>query len=101
MDSVTPNLKQVRESLRRLLPELRRQYKIASLGIFGSYVRKEQRADSDLDLLVTFDETPSLLKLIELENHLSDALGVKVDLVLKDSLKPQIGERVLAEVLPV
>ena len=101
MDSVAPDLRQIQEALRRLLPGLRGQYKIATLGIFGSYVRREQRADSDLDLLVSFEETPSLLKLIDLENRLSDDLGIKVDLVLKDSLKPHIGKQVLAEVLPV
>jgi hypothetical protein len=101
MATAAPTLEELRPLLRHLVPGLRRQYKLASLGIFGSYVRNEQRADSDLDLLVTFDEPPSLLKLIELENHLSDALGVKVDLVLKDSLKPHIGKQVLAEVLPL
>jgi predicted nucleotidyltransferase len=90
-----------REILRRHLPSLVRRYHVASLGLFGSYVRHENRPDSDLDVLVTFSETPSLLRLIELENHLSDLLGVKVDLVMRDALKPQIGQRVLAEVVPV
>ncbi len=51
--------------------------------------------------LVTFDEPPSLLQLIELENHLTDLLGVKVDLVMQDALKPRIGKRVMSEVLSV
>ena len=72
-----------------------------TLGIFGSYVRHENRIDSDLDLLVTFDRTPGLFRLIELENYLGDLLGVRVDLVLKDSLKPAIGRQILAEALPV
>ena len=64
-------------------------------------MRREQRPDSDLDLLVAFDEPPGLLKFIELENHLTDLLGVKVDLVMQDALKPAIGKRVLAEVVQV
>jgi uncharacterized protein len=92
---------QMREILRQQLPSLSRRYHVASLGLFGSYVRHENRPDSDLDVLVTFAETPSLLRLIELENHLSDLLGVKVDLVMRDALKPQIGRRILAEVVPV
>jgi hypothetical protein len=69
--------------------------------MFGSYLRHEQCAESDLDLLVTFDELPSLLKFIELENHLTDILGIKVDWVMADTLKPHIGERILAEIVAV
>ncbi len=50
---------------------------------------------------MTFHQTPSLLRFIELENYLSDELGVRVDLVLRDSLKPHIGENVLTEVVSV
>ncbi len=87
--------------LRELLPLLAARYHVASLGLFGSYLHGTQRPDSDLDVLVTFDEAPSLLHLIELENYLSDQLGVKVDLVPREALKPRIGECVLREVVPV
>lgn len=83
--------------LQRHLPELEEEYKVSSLGVFGSYVRGEQREDSDLDVLVEFYETPGLIKFSELEYHLSDLLGIKVDLVPKDSLRPRIGERILSE----
>jgi uncharacterized protein len=78
---------------------LQDQYKVSELGIFGSYVRKEQIETSDVDVLVEFSETPSLLKFINLENYLSDNLGVKVDLVHKAGLKPRLGERILEEVV--
>lgn len=78
---------------------LRERYQVRELGIFGSYVRQEQTETSDVDVLVEFSETPSLLKFINLENYLSDNLGVKVDLVHKTGLKPRIGERILAEVV--
>jgi predicted nucleotidyltransferase len=94
-------LTQLRDILRSQLPSLALRYHVDSLGLFGSYVRHENRPDSDLDVLITFSEAPSLLRFIELENHLSDLLGVKVDLVMRDALKPQIGRRVLAEVVPV
>jgi len=92
---------QLRLRLKQKMAFLARTYQVESLGIFGSYARKEQNAQSDLDLLVTFTETPSLLRLIELENYLSDWLGIRVDLVMKDSLKPRVSDRVLTEVLPV
>ena len=80
---------------------LAEQYNVATLEVFGSYVRREQRKDSDLDILVTFNKPPSLLKFVRLENYLSDTLGVKVDLVMKDSLKLAIGRNILREVVPV
>jgi predicted nucleotidyltransferase len=85
--------------LRRNLPELREKYNVSYLGIFGSYIRGEQTKDSDLDILVQYDKKPGLLKYIELENYLSDILGVKVDLVMKSALKPNIGKRILNEVV--
>lgn len=78
---------------------LQKRYQVKELGIFGSYVRQEQTADSDVDVLVEFYKTPSLLKFVNLENYLSDNLGVKVDLVHKTGLKPRIGARILAEVI--
>ena len=87
--------------LREQLPILAEQYNVATLEVFGSYVRHEQRRDSDLDILVTFNKPPSLLKFVRLENYLSDKLGVKVDLVMKDSLKPAIGKNILREVVPI
>jgi len=96
-----PSLFTIRETLRKQLPILRQRYKLTSLGIFGSYVRNEQIAGSDLDLLVSFDDPPGLLKFIEMENYLSDLLGLKVDLVMQDALKPRIGGRILREATPV
>jgi uncharacterized protein len=95
------SLQRYQRLLREQLPFLAARYRVASLGLFGSYLHGTQRPDSDLDVLVSFHEVPSLLRLIELENHLSDLLGVKVDLVLRDALKPHIGERILREVVPV
>ena len=91
-------LTQIIEALRRMRPLLSARYQVESLGVFGSYVRSEQRPDSDLDILVSYREPPGLLKFIELENYLSDTLGIKIDLVMKDSLKPHIGEHILHEV---
>lgn len=96
------HLEEVIGTLRAHVPELRERYGVRTLGVFGSYVRGKERRGSDLDLLVEFDERPlTLIQFVELERHLSDLLGVKVDLVEKSALKPAIGRRVLEEVLPV
>lgn len=87
--------------LRDLLPVLRIQYRVRTLEVFGSYVRGEAKTDSDLDILVTYDEVPSLFKFVALENYLSDMLEVKVDLVMKDGLKPSMREFILEEAQPI
>jgi predicted nucleotidyltransferase len=78
--------------------ELKKTYKVRSIGVFGSYVRGEQKKKSDVDILVEFDEIPSLLRFMELEQHLKNLLGTRVDLVTKEALKPHIGKRILEEV---
>ncbi len=95
-----PNLDNFLEDLQSIFPELRERYGITQLGIFGSYIRGEQTAKSDLDLLVEFEPERrfGLLTFCELENELSDRLGIKVDLVMKTGLKPHLGKRILAEV---
>ena len=94
-------LDQLIDSLRAMKPELESRYQVVELAVFGSFTRRSQRADSDLDILVGFREPPSLLRFIQLENELSDGLGVKVDLVMRDALKPRIGRRILEEIVPV
>ena len=89
------------EVLQRSTPELARRYRVKFIGIFGSYAPRQQRKSSDLDVLVDFTDPPSLLKFVEMENHLSDLLGVPVDLVMRDALKPGIGEHILREVVPL
>ena len=93
------SLKKLLEILHKQVPLLVERYGVEKLEVFGSHVRQEQTKDSDLDVLVTSKEAPSLLTFIALENYLSDLLGVKVDLVTQDSLKPKISQRVLNEAI--
>ena len=78
-----------------------KKYGIKEVGIFGSYLRGEAGEESDVDILVEFkpDAKISLLDFVELENYLSDLLGVKVDLVERSALKPRIGKQILSEVV--
>jgi predicted nucleotidyltransferase len=92
-------LSEIQNWLKEHKPILKETYKIKTLGLFGSYLRQEQTESSDLDILVEFSEIPSLLKFINLENYLSDHLGIKVDLVHKAGLKPRLGQRILEEVV--
>jgi uncharacterized protein len=101
LPSELPTLEAVMMVLREHLPELRERYGVNYLGVFGSYVRGEQKRRSDLDILVEFDRPMTLFQFIRIENELSDLLGLKVDLVMKSALKPNIGRRILEEVVPV
>ncbi len=92
---------QIIMKLRENKPFLEDNYKVKTLGVFGSYVRGEQKKSSDLDILVEFSKTIDLFKYIELENYLSEILVVKVDLVMKDTLKPRIKDKILNEAIPV
>jgi predicted nucleotidyltransferase len=94
----TVSLDEIKKILKQHKPELSERWKVKSLGIFGSYVRGEAKKGSDLDLLVEIEDPKmGLLRFIALENYLSDLLGVKVDLVEKQTLKPAIGRHVLEE----
>ena len=79
--------------------ELQQRFKVKDIGIFGSFVRGEQRKASDVDVLVEFMEPVGLFEFLTLEDYLSELLGVKVDLVSKKALKPHIGKHVLKEVV--
>ena len=93
----------IRRQLEALKPVLRERFQLESIGVFGSYTRGEQTKKSDVDVLVEFakDAHIGLLKYVELENFLSDQLGIKVDLVAKDGLKPLLKDRILGEVVYV
>lgn len=72
---------------------------VKRLGLFGSFVRGEQRIDSDVDLLVEFEEGQKTFDhFIQLSFLLEDLLGRRVELVTSDSLSPHIGPYILREV---
>ena len=91
-------LEEIMKRIKNDLPYFADKYKVKSLGIFGSYVRGEQKKRSDLDVLVEFNEPISLLKYVALERELGERTGKKVDLVMKKTLKPRIKEHILSEV---
>lgn len=92
-------IEQIKKILEEHKEELQDRYKIKKIGIFGSYIRNEQKAESDVDILVEFSEVPDLIEFVDLKNYLSELLNAKVDLVMKSVLKPNIGKRILKEVV--
>ena len=94
-------IERIKKVLKAHEKELREKFGVKSIGIFGSFVRGEQKKDSDLDILVEFEKPIDFFQFLELEEYLEDILNIKVDLVLKKTLKPGIAKTVLKEVIYV
>jgi predicted nucleotidyltransferase len=89
---------EIKEIIQGHKEDLKKEYGVKEIGIFGSYVRGEQKAVSDVDVLIELERPVGFVKFMKLEKRISDILGVKVDLVTKKALKPYIGQRILQEV---
>ena len=79
--------------------ELDKRFHIKEIGIFGSYVRNEQKKESDVDILVEFKKPLGLLEFLDAQEFLEQLLKLRVDLVTKKALKPYIGKHILEEVV--
>ena len=92
------------EDLRRLRPQimaLARRCRAREVSVFGSIVRGEMRADSDIDFLVDFENKYSLLDMARMLNGLEDMLGCKVDVVPRSALREELKPYVLKEAQPL
>ena len=81
--------------------ELRDQFGVRSLSLFGLVARDEATEASDVDVLVEFNRPTGYFGLIGLQEHLEGLLGCKVDLGTPHSLKPRLRARVLQECIHV
>ena len=93
------NIKKAFQILLSHKRELQRLFKINRLGIFGSYARGEQKKRSDIDILVEFSEPIGLIQFCGLKDYISDLLGIKVDLVSKNALRPALKDQILKETI--
>mgnify|MGYP001611056989 FL=1 len=92
-------IREIENVLKQYKQELKRRFKLKEMGVFGSYLRGEQNKKSDLDILVEFKEAPGLLEFIEIEEYISKITGLKVDLVMKKALKPELKKYILKEIV--
>lgn len=97
----TSSYKKIVGTLKQYKRELAEDYMVGEIGVFGSYVRGEEKNRSDVDILVEFEETPDLFKFLELERYLERLLGLKVDLVRKKALREELKDTILSEVVTV
>jgi len=91
------NKQEVVAKLKKELPKLKELYHVRRIALFGSYARGEQKKGSDIDLLVEFEEPVGFIEFMNLEFHLKKLLGIRVDLVTPDALKPLTRPRILKE----
>lgn len=94
-------LEEVKTIIEQHRGELRRVHRIKAIAVFGSYVRGEQKRGSDLDLLSEFEGSVSLLDLIGAEQYLSKILKVKVDLIPKEDVRPELKAAILNQAVTV
>ena len=80
---------------------LKNKYNVKEIGIFGSYVNGNYNKESDVDILVEFSKPIGLIKFIKLEEYLKDLIGIKVDLVLRDGIKPALRSNILKQAVYV
>ena len=70
---------------------------VKKISVFGSYVRGEEKGESDIDIIVEFSERKSLLELVRIERELSEFLGIKVDLLTEQSISPYLIDSIRKE----
>ncbi|MEN3185654.1 MAG: nucleotidyltransferase family protein [Atribacterota bacterium] len=88
-------LEEIKTLLMKHREDLKTRYGVREIGIFGSYVRGKAGEESDLDILVDFENPLSLLRIVALEHELQDLLGVKVDLVPKKNVRKELEKEIL------
>ena len=91
----------IKEILNKHKNYLNKKYGVIELGIFGSYARNEQIESSDVDILVEFEKPISLLKIVSLENYITDILEIKADVIPKKNIRIELRGDIINEVIMV
>ena len=94
---ILKNLEDIKRILELHKEDFRIRYGVKGIGIFGSYIRGEQREDSDIDILIEFEKTVSLLKVVSLENYLNDLLEMRVDVVPHEDVRAELQDEIFRE----
>ncbi|MCL0033455.1 nucleotidyltransferase family protein [Thermodesulfovibrionales bacterium] len=95
----TTSIVEIREMLERNNTHIKEAFHVREIGIFGSFISGKQKAKSDVDILVAFKKGhKDFFNYMRLKYCIEDILGRKVDLVMKEALKPRIRQKILNEV---
>ena len=99
--NATMSAESILQKLKEMKSDLVARYKVREIGLFGSWIREEQRAGSDIDLLVEFDNEADLFDLIGLSLYLEETFGCAVDIVPRKALREELRDTVLRQVVAV
>ncbi len=96
------NLQEIKQTLKEKMPEIKEKYGVKNLYIFGSYVRGEQTPESDIDILVEFEKGKKTFKnYMGLKFYLEELFRRKVDLIIKEAVKPRLKKYIYEEAISV
>ena len=93
------NKEKIFKELKKLKGVINKNYKVKSIGLFGSYANNMQKDTSDIDFLVEFEKGADLIHYIGLSLYLEELLNTKVELISKPTLKEELREQILQEVI--
>lgn len=95
------DINEMKNKIKSVQQELNSNFSVEEIGLFGSYVRGEENEESDLDVLISLNPNHKigLIKFNSLKEFLSNLLNIKVDLVIKDGIKPALKKHILDEVI--
>jgi hypothetical protein len=86
------------ELIKKVETAIKTRFGVKNIGIFGSFARGEERSDSDIDVLVDFEDGKKTFdNYMDLKFYLEELLGRKVDLVTVNALRPQLKTAILRE----
>ena len=91
-------LEEIRAVIEQHRPELKRQFHVDKIGVFGSYARGTQKKRADIDFLVSFDKQISYFTLGGLYEYLKEIMGTDVDVVPREDLRPEFSDSVMKDV---
>ena len=86
-------------TLKRLKEDLNTTFRVKTIGLFGSYVKNEQKNTGDIDFLVEFEEDADLFHLVGLSRYLEEVFKSNVDVISKPAIKEELKQRILEEVI--
>jgi len=95
-------LEEIKQTLKEKMPEIKKIYGVKNLYIFGSYVRGEQRPDSDIDILVEFEKGKKTFRnYMGLRFYLEELLNGRIDLVVKEAVRDELKGYIYSEAVNV
>ncbi len=93
------NKDEILNTLKNIKNDINQRFRVKTIGLFGSFVNNRQKNTSDIDFLVEFEEDADLFHLIGLSHYLEEIFHTRVDVISKPTLKEDLKQHILQEVI--